>query len=171
VSAHEFGSGKVFMPEPGSVRVDGPRRFIVKVDRGYHGPDYTDEYLTALQHNPYQRPGGERSHTTSSEQSEAFRFRTRAAAEVAAVYVGGRVVRLVKKGGATESHPVAVCQAEERLAGLRKLCGYVENGSSNVVTICQDDATRAWVIRTSNNLYDGDTFEQAIDNAINGETK
>jgi hypothetical protein len=31
---------------------------------------------------------------------------------------------------------------------LRKLTGYVENGSSDIVTIFQDDATKDWFAKT-----------------------
>jgi hypothetical protein len=150
------------------------RRFIVKVRRSRLGPSTdTDDYLTSLQHNPYQRPSGERSHTTSTAQSEAFRFRTRAAAEVAAVYVGGRVVRLVRKA----KPPVLFVptpeanRAEVRLAGLRRLCGFVQDGSATFVTISQDDATGSWSLRIGDGYeaYYGDDFTAVIDNAINGE--
>lgn len=30
---------------------------------------------------------------------------------------------------------------------IRRLCGYVENGSDTVVTICQDDATKEWMVK------------------------
>lgn len=33
------------------------------------------------------------------------------------------------------------------LQAVRRLCGYIENGSDMVVTICQDDATRDWILR------------------------
>lgn len=32
----------------------------------------------------------------------------------------------------------------EKLQGLRKACGYVENGSSQCISIGQDDATKWW---------------------------
>jgi len=36
---------------------------------------------------------------------------------------------------------------EDRLEIIRKACGYVGNGTSQPVTICQDDATGIWVMR------------------------
>jgi len=35
----------------------------------------------------------------------------------------------------------------ERLDVLIELCGHVENGTDAVVKICQDDATREWIVR------------------------
>lgn len=29
---------------------------------------------------------------------------------------------------------------------LRRLCGYVENGTDVTVRICQDDATKTWIV-------------------------
>jgi hypothetical protein len=145
------------------------RRYVVKVARGYHGPDFSDEYLAALQHNPYQK-AEIRPHLTSSEQGDAFVFRSRSAAEVAAVYVCGRVVRLKRKDTEAHSRLTRIKRNAYRLAQLRRLCGYVEDGSNTVVTISQDDATRTWCVRTGHALgtqrdYYGDTFEAAIDAA------
>ena len=33
----------------------------------------------------------------------------------------------------------------QQLDGLRKACGYIENGTSQAVTISQDDATKEWI--------------------------
>lgn len=57
---------------------------------------------------------------------------------------------------------------------LRQVCGYVENGSSEYVTIGQDDATREWTISIGDSYarnmgkarrYNGTSFHQAIRNA------
>lgn len=54
-----------------------------------------------------------------------------------------------------------------RMAGLRELCGYVEDGSCQPVTISQDDATRSWVVSVNDRPYvHGDTFDAAIDAAL-----
>lgn len=61
--------------------------------------------------------------------------------------------------------------SEARLDALRKLCGYVENGSSDVVHISQDDATKDWIISTgelgkpNRPWWHGSSFGEAIDNA------
>lgn len=60
-------------------------------------------------------------------------------------------------------------EALTRVRGLRKLCGYVEDGSSDKVTICQDDATRTWVVTVGRRQHYGTTFEAAIDAAIKAE--
>lgn len=56
----------------------------------------------------------------------------------------------------------------ERLDALRELCGYVENGTSGHITICQDDATKAWVltIYPMFRSFYGDSIRHAIDLAI-----
>jgi hypothetical protein len=36
---------------------------------------------------------------------------------------------------------------------LRKCLGYIENGTHASVTICQDDATREWVVRVDKESY------------------
>jgi thymidine kinase len=55
------------------------------------------------------------------------------------------------------------------LEQLRQVCGYVENGSSQYVTIGQDDATREWGINVGTDHrmekrrhYSGTSFHQAI---------
>lgn len=52
-----------------------------------------------------------------------------------------------------------------RLRSLRRLCGYIEDGSSQSVTIGQDDATKTWVLRAGNASYWANSFEQVIDAA------
>jgi hypothetical protein len=46
---------------------------------------------------------------------------------------------------ASEAHKI--WNDAELLASLRRLCGYVENGSSEPIGISQDDATNEWVLR------------------------
>jgi hypothetical protein len=46
---------------------------------------------------------------------------------------------------ATEAH--RIWNDADLLASLRRLCGYVENGSSESVGISQDDATGEWILR------------------------
>lgn len=52
-----------------------------------------------------------------------------------------------------------------RLATLRRMCGYVENGTHDVVKIFQDDATREWIVKVGNRMWWGPTFNSAIDAA------
>lgn len=73
-------------------------KWIVKVSKGRIGtPDYDLEYLVALRNDPYQRGGEHLTHCTSPYQSDAAIFRTRAAAEMSAVFCGGMVVRLKRR--------------------------------------------------------------------------
>ncbi len=57
---------------------------------------------------------------------------------------------------------------KSRLTGLRKLAGYVEDGSSETITIRQDDATNAWIVRVGKQWWHGASFRAAIDAAIAG---
>lgn len=63
----------------------------------------------------------------------------------------------------------------ERLNAIRELCGYVQDGSSETVRICQDDATREWIISVggipSKRWYHGSCLRAAIDAAIAQEKK
>ena len=60
----------------------------------------------------------------------------------------------------------------KRLRGLRQLCGYVEDGSSDTVSIVQDDATREWIVRVGKkNWYHGESMMQTIDAAIAAKLK
>ena len=56
----------------------------------------------------------------------------------------------------------------ERLKGLRELCGYVEDGSSQTIRITQDDATRDWIIRWNDKAewVFSSSFKGAIDEAM-----
>lgn len=56
------------------------------------------------------------------------------------------------------------------------LCGYVENGGGEPISICQDDATREWGVRVgfvqpinTSRWYGGSSMAEAIDAAILGE--
>lgn len=58
-------------------------------------------------------------------------------------------------------------EAKRRLDGLRELCGYVEDGSCQFVSIGQDDASRAWCVSIGRKHYaSGPTFVAAIDAAL-----
>jgi hypothetical protein len=61
---------------------------------------------------------------------------------------------------------------------LTALLGYVENGTSEVVTVHQDDATRSYIVKvgpvgmshtSARKYYDGDTLAKAVDAAFMGE--
>lgn len=67
--------------------------------------------------------------------------------------------------------PVAtfeVMRDAKRLNDLRELCGFVEDGSSDVLTIFQDDATRDWSLRLGKTylVHSGINFKQTIDEAV-----
>ncbi len=55
------------------------------------------------------------------------------------------------------------------LKHLRELCGYVENGTSDVVTLFQDDATKAWILKlgTGGNVrtFSASSIAQVIEGA------
>lgn len=53
----------------------------------------------------------------------------------------------------------------DRFKQIRKLCGYVENGSSAVVNLHQDDATREWIVRVDSRWWHGTSLEAALDAA------
>ena len=60
----------------------------------------------------------------------------------------------------------------KRLRAIRELCGYVEDGSCESVTIFQDDATRDWFIMVgakSNRQigYIGTSFNGVLDEIVN----
>lgn len=62
-------------------------------------------------------------------------------------------------------------QSEQRLQSLRKLCGYVENGTSETVCLYQDDATKEWVVSVGADLkirkyFTGSNLTEALDAAI-----
>jgi len=66
------------------------------------------------------------------------------------------------------SHPMAYAAAKEVSRGeqIRRLCGYIENGTSGFVQISQDDATKDWVIRVGDSsrpsMYHGASFDEAV---------
>lgn len=65
--------------------------YVVKVRRSVCGtPESHEEYLAAIRYDPYQT-GNVNTHCTSPSLDEAFKFQTLAAAEMAAVFVGGWV--------------------------------------------------------------------------------
>lgn len=71
--------------------------YIVRLMRGVRGtPKMEHVYLRAIAHDPYEKGGDYCRRVTSPHQSDAFRFKERAAAELAAVMVGGSVVKLTK---------------------------------------------------------------------------
>lgn len=53
------------------------------------------------------------------------------------------------------------------LKGLRKLLGYVQNGSSTTVTLSQDDATSDYCVTVGKKTYYASSFNGAIQDAIN----
>jgi len=66
--------------------------YVVKVWRGIRGtPDNLEEYLCAIRYDRY-KTGSAVAHSTSPHLADAFKFSTLAAAEMAAVFVGGKVI-------------------------------------------------------------------------------
>ena len=59
----------------------------------------------------------------------------------------------------------------DRLKGLRELCGYVEDGSSQTIRITQDDATNDWIIQWNDKAgwVFSSSFKSAIDEAMKGK--
>lgn len=54
---------------------------------------------------------------------------------------------------------------------LRILCGYIENASDTSVRVCQDDATRDWIVAigTGSSIkrsYHGTSMEEAFEQAF-----
>lgn len=59
---------------------------------------HSEKFLVAIDYNPYQKPREYLDTYFSEDPEEAFTFETQAAAEIAAVFVGGRVdVRRLSK--------------------------------------------------------------------------
>ena len=56
--------------------------------------------------------------------------------------------------------------SRKRIEGLRKLLGYVENGTSDTLTISQDDATYSYIVRVGKRSVYGSSFLQTLDEAI-----
>lgn len=54
----------------------------------------------------------------------------------------------------------------ERLKGLRKLAGFVEDGSNEAVRLYQDDATKDWFVSVGKRNWFGSSLSAAIDAAI-----
>lgn len=70
--------------------------YVVVTERAFRGsPECHDEYLTSIRYDRY-RTGDTRTHHSTTCIEEAFRFQTLAAAEMAAVFVGGRVEEIEK---------------------------------------------------------------------------
>ncbi len=58
----------------------------------------------------------------------------------------------------------------DRMNGLRDLCGYVEDGSSQTISIGQDDATKEWAIRRGGKILGfGATMTAAVDAALEAD--
>lgn len=60
-------------------------------------------------------------------------------------------------------------KAVQTLESLRKLMGYVQNGSDETVSLFQDDATMDYMLRVGNKTYWGNYLEQVIDKAFEAE--
>ena len=80
--------------------------------------------------------------------------------------------------GETHDKVMKVHGDAELLNNLRRVCGYVENGSSEAVTICQDDATNDWGVSVGytglggrKRHYHARSFHQALRLAVDGELR
>jgi hypothetical protein len=71
------------MPQPET-------KYLVAVNRNHNGPETHCEWLVCITYDPYRR-GGLAPILSSSDVTEAFVFRTLAAAEMAAVWCSGVV--------------------------------------------------------------------------------
>lgn len=49
---------------------------------------------------------------------------------------------------------------------IRELCGHVENGTDSAVSVCQDDATREWIVCVGKRRYHAPGFVSALREAI-----
>ena len=60
-------------------------------------------------------------------------------------------------------------KAVQTLESLRKLMGYVQNGSDETVSLFQDDATKDFMLRVGKKTYWGNSLENVIDKAFEAE--
>ncbi len=54
----------------------------------------------------------------------------------------------------------------ERLAALRKFMGYVQNGTSDTITIYQDDTTNDFFIERGKRRFFGESFKGVLDAVV-----
>lgn len=66
----------------------------------------------------------------------------------------------------TPTAPADVARDAERLKGIRRLCGFIQNGTDTVVKIFEDDATREWVMKVGTQTFYAPTFTSVLDAAI-----
>lgn len=62
-------------------------------------------------------------------------------------------------------HLVSNVNDSRRMKNIRRLIGYVENGSDTVVTIRQDDATKGFIVKVGKKSYYDKSLGEAIDRA------
>ena len=81
------------------------------------------------------------------------------------------VGKLTRENEALKAELAEAKKDAERLKGLRELCGYVEDGSSQTIRITQDDATNNWIIRWNDKAgwVFSSSFNGAIDAAMEGK--
>ena len=60
-------------------------------------------------------------------------------------------------------------KAVQTLESLRKLMGYVQNGSDETVSLFQDDATMDYMLRVGKKTYWGLSLENVIEKAFEAE--
>ena len=60
-------------------------------------------------------------------------------------------------------------KAVQTLNSLRKLMGYVQNGSDETVSLFQDDATMDYMLRVGKKTYWGLSLENVIEKAFEAE--
>lgn len=73
---------------------------------------------------------------------------------------------LLRSLGLKSQPAPAAKEGFDTLEKLRHLMGYIENGTSGSVSICQDEATKSYVVNGGfGKIMIGDTLEAAIDAA------
>lgn len=87
------------------------------------------------------------------------------------------VILITKRDGPIETSRFVVNLTKEQydsklLEGLRRLCGYIENGSDTTVRVYQDDATRDWIVSIGSDTYSrvksyyDSSFRNAVQKAL-----
>lgn len=100
--------------------------------------------------------------TTGYEEADWFTAEERKVSAEGFELIQSRIERMRQRKVELEE------QAKDaaRLAGLRELMGYVEDGSSTTVKLFQDDATKSFFVKVGRKVYFDSSFKGAIDEAM-----
>lgn len=60
-------------------------------------------------------------------------------------------------------------QKDDTLDNLRDCLGYVQNGTNETVTICQDDATYEYVVKIGGRMYHSRSLSDALNQGASAE--